>query len=100
MARDRRPSYLSPIAFARRNGLYKGLLGGDRRWLAVGVFFWSLRALRKAFGRVEQVVALEKLEPGQWMSLHAIPPTTRRQRKADKRATSGSSGSRRSGRRS
>lgn len=81
MARTRRPAYLSPIAYARRNGLYKGLLGGDRRWLMVGGTLWGLRALRKAFGRVETVVTVEKMEPGQWMSLRTIAPLSRRERR-------------------
>jgi hypothetical protein len=86
MARTRRPSYLSPIAYARRNGLYKGLLGGDRRWLVVGGTLWGMRALRKALGRTETVVTVEKMEPGQWMSLRTIAPPTRRERRAAKRA--------------
>ena len=81
MARTRRPSYLSPIAYARRNGLYKGLLGGDRRWLMVGGTLWGLRVLRKALGRTETVVTVEKMEPGQWMSLRTITPLTRRERR-------------------
>ena len=77
---------LSPFAYARRNGLYKGLLGGDRQWLMIGSVFWGLRFLRKSMGKVEQVVTVEKLEPGQWMSLTAIPQRTRRQRKQLKAA--------------
>jgi hypothetical protein len=73
-AARRRPSYLSPFALARRNGLYKGLIGGDRRWLAVGGTLWGLRLLRKAMGKSEQVVAVEKLKPGEWMSLRTISP--------------------------
>jgi hypothetical protein len=85
MARSRRPSYLSPFALARRNGLYKGLLGGDRRWLIIGGTLWGARSLRKALGKNEEIVALEKMEPGQWMSLRTIAPPTRQQRKAVKR---------------
>ena len=86
MARARRPSVLSPFALARRNAIYKGLLGGDRKWLIIGGIFWGGRFLKKELGKNEQVVALEKLEPGQWMSLRAIPPTTRQQRKEAKKA--------------
>lgn len=86
MARARRPPVYSPFAYARRAGLYKGLLGGDRRWLVVGGAAWGFRFLKKSFGKVEQVVALEKLEPGQSMLLQAIPPVTRRQRKADRKS--------------
>ena len=85
MARTRRPSVFSPFALARRNGLYKGLLGGDRQWLVIGGVFWGLRFLKKSLGKVEQVVTIEKMEPGQWMSLRTIVPPTRRERKASKR---------------
>jgi hypothetical protein len=87
MARARRrPSILSPFALARRNGIYKGVLGGDRTWLAVGAVFWGGRILKKSLGRNEEIVTLETMEPGQWMSLRTIPPSTRRQRKADKKS--------------
>ena len=82
MARTRRPSLLSPFALARRNGLYKGLIGGDRSWLVIGGIFWGGRFLKKSLGRTEQIIATEKLEPGQWMSLRTIPQQTRKQRKA------------------
>src|SRR5688500_15722445 len=87
MAVKRRPSMLSPFAVARRNAIYKGVLGGDRKWMIIGGTVWGVRLLRKSLGKSEQFVTLEKLEPGQWMSLRAIPPTTRKQRKAaDKNA--------------
>jgi hypothetical protein len=86
MARTRRPALLSPIALVRRNGLYKGLLGGDRQWLVIGGVFWGARFLKKSFGKNEEVVTIERMEPGQWMSLRTIPPPTRAERKADKRS--------------
>lgn len=87
MARARRPSVLSPFALARRNGLYKGLLGGDRRWLIIGGAFWGSRLLKKSLGKNEQIVTVEKMEPGQWMSLRTIPAPTRSQRKAANKAS-------------
>lgn len=98
-AARRRPSYLSPLALARRNGLYKGLIGGDRRWLVVGGTLWGLRTLRKALGKNEEVIALEKLKPGQWMSLRTISASEQKAeraaakqvRKAGKKRTVGSS---------
>ncbi len=77
----RRPRLLSPIALARRNAVYKGVLGGDRRWLALGGVVWGARLLKKAAGRTEEVVALEKLEPGQAVLLTTIPPLKRREKK-------------------
>ena len=73
---------LSPFALARHNAIYKGVLGGDRKWMYIGGAVWGVRSLRKALTKNEQIVALEKMEPGQWMSLRTIPPTTRRQRRA------------------
>ncbi len=86
MARARRPSLLSPFALARRNGIYKGVLGGERKWLVIGGVFWGGRLLKKSLGKNEEVIAVEKLEPGQWMSLLAIPTPSRQQRKADAKA--------------
>ncbi len=86
MARSRRPSLLSPFALARRNGIYKGLLGGDRKWLIIGGAFWGSRILKKSLGESEQIVTIEKMAPGQWMSLRTIPAPTRKQRKAERRA--------------
>ena len=87
MARARRrPSILSPFALARRNGIYKGLIGGDRRWLAIGGVFWAGRMLKKSLGKTEEIVTVETMQPGQWMSLRTIPPSTRRQRRADKKS--------------
>ncbi|MCU1396245.1 MAG: hypothetical protein JWM34_4673 [Ilumatobacteraceae bacterium] len=83
MATRRRASYFSPFAMGRRNGLYKGLLGGDRRWLVIGGALWGARFLRKALGKNEEVVTIEKMEPGQWMSLRTISP---KQQKAEKQA--------------
>ena len=81
----RRPRLLSPFAYARRNAIYKGVLGGERGWLVVGGVVWGARLLKKALGKNEEVVTVERLEPGQWMSLRAIPAPTRRERKAARR---------------
>jgi len=67
--------------------LWKGLLGGQRGWLAVGAVVWAPRLVRKAFGKTEVVVATERLDPGQTLVLSAIPPSTRRERRAQRSAT-------------
>ena len=74
----------SPTAFIRRQGLYKGLLGGSRGWLVVGGTFWGLRFLRRSFGKNEEVAATETLKPGQSVTILAIKPPTRAERKAAK----------------
>ncbi len=83
MARSR---LLSPTVALRRNALYKGLLGGQRGWLAIGAVVWAPRLLKKALGRTEQVVATERLEPGQVLRIEAIKPPTRAEDRARRRA--------------
>jgi hypothetical protein len=82
----RRSSLLSPTALLRRSALYKGFFGGSRGWMAVGVVLWGPRLARKYFGKHEEVIAVEKLKAGQFVRLESIPPPTRKQRKAIKRA--------------
>lgn len=76
------PRLLKPSALLRRNALYRGLLGGSRAWLAVGGVIWGRRALKRALGKQEQVLTVEKLLPGQAIRIDAIKPDTRRQRRA------------------
>lgn len=82
----RRPRLLSPTASLRRNALYKGLLGGRRGWMAVGAVVWGPRLMKKALGRTEQVVATERLEPGQALRIEAIKQPSRDERRAARRA--------------
>ncbi len=82
----RKPSLLSPSAYLRRGALYKGLFGGRRGWMAVGAMLWTPRLLKRLLGRNEEVVATEKLKPGQFVRLEAIAPPTKRERKAAARS--------------
>ena len=82
----RRARVLSPTAALRRNALYKGLFGGQRGWMAVGVVVWGPRLLKKALGRSEQVIATERLEPGQALRIEAIEAPTRSDRREARRA--------------
>lgn len=77
---------LSPFAALRRNSITRGFLGGSNGWMAVGVVVWGGRMLRKALGRREEIVAIEKLEPGQFLELRTITPPTRAERKTARRA--------------
>jgi hypothetical protein len=78
---------LSPTAALRRKALTKGLIGGSRGWVAVGVAVYGPRLLKKALGRNEVFVAKEVLKPGDSLYLRAIEPQTRAQRRAARRAT-------------
>jgi hypothetical protein len=70
----------------RRNALYKGLFGGSRGWLAVGAVMFGGRLLRRVAGKTEEVLTVEKLQPGQAIRIEAIPPDTRRHRRAARAA--------------
>jgi hypothetical protein len=70
----------------RRLAITRGLFGGQRAWAVLGGVFWLLRFIRRGFGKNEQTVALERLLPGQSMTLTAIRPETRRQRKRARKA--------------
>jgi hypothetical protein len=76
---------LSISRVARRGAVYKGLFGGQRGWLAFGGLFWAGRALKKVLVRQESYVTTERLEPGERITLTAIAPPTRAERKAARR---------------
>ncbi len=79
------PKLLRPSVILRRNATYKGLLGGQKGWLAVGVVLWSKSFLKKTFGKTEEIIATEKLTKGQFLRIDAVKPPNRRQRKKTKR---------------
>lgn len=77
---------LRPMSYLRRNALRKGLLGGNPAWVVVGVMVWAPRVMRRLFGRTEELVSSERLKPGQFVRVEALPTPTRAQRKAARRA--------------
>ena len=85
MARRGR-SMMSPSGYLRRQGFYKGWLGGSRFWMVVGGAAWAGRSFRRTFGRNEEIAAIEYLKPGQFVKISAIRPPTRRERKAARQA--------------
>ena len=86
MAVRRGPSLLSPTGYLRYHAVRKGLWGGSRLWMVVGVFVYAPRLLRRLGGRTEQVVALERLKPGEFVRIEALRTPTRAERKAAQRA--------------
>lgn len=79
------PKLLRPSVLIRRNATYKGLLGGSKPWLAVGVFLWSKSFLKKTFGRTEEILTTEKLTKGQFLRIDAVKPPSRRARRRTRR---------------
>jgi hypothetical protein len=80
----RGPSVLSPIRLAHSRGFYRGVVGGSTGWAIVYVTITGARMVRRVFGKHPEVAAIERLEPGQFVTIRAIAPPTRRERKAAK----------------
>ncbi len=75
-------SLLSPTAMLRHNSLYKGVFGGRRGWMVVGLFVWGPRLAKRFLGRQQEVLTTERLVAGQVLRIEAIEPPTRQQRRA------------------
>ena len=48
-----------------RLGIYRGLLGGNRGWMALGAVAVGLRGLGRLAAKEPKVVFSEQLDPGQ-----------------------------------
>lgn len=59
-------------------GFYRGLLGGNRRWLGVFAVLVGARAAKKVIARTEEVAAVETLAPGQRLTIVTIDPVAER----------------------
>ncbi len=88
MRATRKSSLFAPSAVLRQRSLQRGLFGGHKGWMAVGVLVWMPRVLKRLAGRTQEVIATERLLPGQTIQLTADGPPTRRELKAAKRAAS------------
>ncbi len=86
MASRRTPTLLSPTALLRRNAFHRGLLGGHRGWMVVGAMLWAPRVAKRMFGRNEEIIAVEKLTPGQFVRIEALATPSRREKKLARKA--------------
>lgn len=75
-----------------KRGLKDGVLGGRRGWLILGVVMWSGRLLKKVLNRPSELISVERLEPGQSISVSAHNPkdTSASSRRTRRRATGNS----------
>lgn len=63
------------MGLAVRTGVRKGLLGGQRRWLALGILAYGFRTVRRWAERRPEVVYRTSLEPGQALLVDHRPAT-------------------------
>ena len=77
---------MSVLSDLRRRALTKGLFGGSRVWLFLGIAAWSLRALKWALRPDPKTVYKGRLLVGETIVLTHEPaaPTRRKRRKAKK----------------
>lgn len=75
-------SYLRPFAIIRRKAINQGLFGPSTAWKIVALIVFGGKKLQDTIGRREQVVTIEKMEPGQTMILRTIKPLSRAEKKA------------------
>ena len=75
---SRRRPLISPVQSLRRLGFYRGVLGGNRVWTGVFAALVGARALKKVLGHTEQVAAVERLAPGQRLTIITIDPVEER----------------------
>lgn len=78
---------VSPALLIRSNALRQGVLGSSRTWRAVAVVVFGAQFVKRFFGKRPEIVAVERLLPGQTVSITAIEPVTKRQQRAARRAT-------------
>jgi hypothetical protein len=68
-----------------RSALRRGTFGGQRGFLALPIALSALRAVRRATSKQQETVAIERLKPGQSLTLVTGRPLSRRAGKAARR---------------
>ncbi len=88
MPRARR--VISPSILVRRAALTNGVFGSSRVWRAVAIVVFGWRFLSRFVGRDEEVLTIDRLAPGESLTVRTIRPESRRDRRRRARAATGS----------
>jgi hypothetical protein len=62
----------------RRRSVSEGLINGRSLWQAVAVVLYGRRILASVLRKKPEVVAVERLAPGQFVSIRTIDPRSER----------------------
>jgi hypothetical protein len=65
----------------RANAFRRGLLGGNRKWQAVGLVVLLTQDARSVFVKQPEFVAEERMRPGQILSVTTSKPLSRKEQK-------------------
>jgi len=77
---------MSLLSTVRRSAFTKGVFGGSRPWLLLGLAAWTLRGLQWALRPSPKAVYKGRLQVGQALTIEHLPaPPTRRQRRKQRR---------------
>ena len=74
--------------YISRRGLTDGVFGGRRQWLVLGAVVWLARLLKRIVSRSVEVVSIEKLEPGQSVTVSALDSSADRSKRSRRRPPS------------
>ena len=78
---------LKPTLIIRRNFVRKGLMGGDRKWLALGAMVIAGGKVKSLFGfGVPAPVYIEEAKPGERFIVAHEETTSRRKRRRARKA--------------
>lgn len=61
-------------SYLRTRGIKDGVFGGRRSWLVLGLVMWIARFVKRLASRPSELVAVERLEPGQSITVSALDP--------------------------
>lgn len=78
--------FFKPSVYMRQQAITRGIFGGSKSWMVLGVFVFFPRLLRRLFAREEIVVAREPLRSRQVIRLEALGDLTKAERKAIRKA--------------
>ncbi len=77
---------MSLLSDLRRSAITKGLFGGSRPWMILGIAAWTLRGLQWALRPSPRTVYKRRLDVGETIVIaHEPAPPTRRQRRKQRR---------------
>ena len=71
----------SPTYVIMKNGLSKGVFGGNRGWLVAFVAFRGLLGAKHALSRKTEFIAIDRLKPGERIVVRAIPVNSAKERR-------------------
>jgi hypothetical protein len=72
---------------ARSVSVSRGVLGGNRRWLALAGVLWGLRAIQMVRRPPPKTLFRQVIEAGETLTITAIgPPPTKREQRGSARA--------------